>query len=142
MTRPGRDPLFWAALAAAPVACLALAALPGLRWQPALPDAPWVFALSVAVYPPLEEWLFRGELQPLLGCRWSARWGPMTLANLVTSIVFAALHLWFHPPLWAAAVFLPSLVFGYFRERSGGLASPIALHAGYNAAHVLLLGSA
>lgn len=137
-----RDSLFWSAVFAGPAACLVLAVLPGVRWMPGLSLALWPFVLSVLVYPAVEEWLFRGELQPLIA-RWRSRcWGPLTLANVLTSVVFAALHLLFHPPLWAASVFLPSLVFGYFRERSGGLAAPIVLHATYNAAYFLLLGGA
>lgn len=137
-----RDPLFWLALLAGPGACLLLAALPGVGWAPGVPPAWWPFLLSVLVYPVVEEWLFRGELQPLIA-RWRAgRWGPLTLANGLTSILFAALHLFFHPPLWAVAVFLPSLIFGWFRERSDGLVAPIALHGGYNAAYFLLLGGA
>lgn len=142
MKRVCGDPLFWLALAAAPVACVVLAALPAVRLAPAWPAVPLAFALAVAVYPPVEEWLFRGQLQPWLAQWRDARLGPLTLANTLTSIVFAGLHLLFHPPAWAVAVFLPSLVFGYFRERSGGLFAPIALHAGYNAVYFLCLGSA
>lgn len=124
-----------------PLACLLLAMLPGVHWSPGLP-AQWLpFALAVLAYPVIEEWLFRGELQPLLA-RWQpARWGPLTLANAFASMAFAGLHLFFHPPLWALSVLLPSLVFGYFRERSGALPAPMALHASYNAAYFLLLGS-
>lgn len=131
--------MFWLALLAGPAACVVLAALPTIGWAPALPRVWLPFALLVLAYPVVEEWLFRGELQPLLA-RWQpAHWGPLTRANFITSVGFAALHLFFHPPLWALAVFLPSLVFGYFRERSGGLLAPILLHGSYNASYFLLL---
>lgn len=139
---PARDPLFWLALAAGPAGCLLLAMLPGVQLLPGLPASWLAPLLAVAVYPPVEEWLFRGELQPWLAERLRAAAGPLTAANAATSAVFAGLHLIFHPPAWAAAVLLPSLVFGYFRERSGGLAAPITLHAGYNAAYFLLLAAA
>ena len=63
---------------------------------------------------------------------------PMVMANVLTSIAFAAVHLYAHPPLWALAVFFPSLVFGYFRDRSGRLEGPILLHIGYNASYFML----
>lgn len=135
-----RDPRFWAAIAAGPVACLLLSVLPAVPLRPQLPEPTFAFVLVIAVYPLLEEWLFRGEVQPFLARRLDMAIGPLTLANTATSALFAALHLLFHPPGWAAAVFLPSLIFGYFRERSGGLAAPMILHATYNTAYFLLLG--
>lgn len=135
-----RDPLFWAAFAAGPLACAGLALLPGVAWSPGLPSGPVLWPLlAVFVYPPLEEIVFRGGLQPWLAVRWRRRWGPLTAANLGTSAVFTGLHFVFHPPLWAAAVLAPSLVYGYFRERHDALAAPIALHAAYNAVYLLLL---
>lgn len=135
-----RDPLLWAALAAGPAGCAALALLPGVPWSPGLPVGPLLWpALAVLVYPPLEEYVFRGGLQPWMGGRWPRRWGPLTAANLGASAAFAGLHFLFHPPLWAAAVFVPSLVFGYFRERHDTLATSIALHVAYNASYLLLI---
>lgn len=139
-TRLIRDPLFWAALAAGPAACAALALLPWVPWSPGLPAGPLLWpVLAVLVYPPLEEYVFRGGLQPWLAGRWHRHWGALTAANLGASAAFAGLHFLFHPPLWAAGVLVPSLVFGYFRERHGGLTAPIALHASYNAVYLLLL---
>ena len=135
-----RDGRLWAALAAGPLVCPLLALLPGVAWAPALPDPgslwPW---LAVLVYPPLEEAVFRGGLQPWLARRWRWRLGPVSAANLATSLVFAALHLFYPPPLWAAGVLVPSLVFGHFRERYHGLTAPILLHAWYNASYMVLL---
>jgi membrane protease YdiL (CAAX protease family) len=131
-----RDPLFWAALAAGPAVCAGLALLPWVPWSPGLPTGPLLWAVWAGlVYPPLEEYVFRGGLQPWLAGRWAQSWGPLTVANLGTSAAFTGLHFFFHPPLWAAGVFAPSLVFGYFRERHDGLAAPILLRASYNAAY-------
>lgn len=91
------------------------------------------------VLPALEELAFRGGVQGWLARLSANRFGPLTAANLGTSALFAALHLFAHPPLWAAAVFFPSLVFGFFRERCACLAAPIALHAFYNSGYFLLL---
>lgn len=128
------------ALAAGPLACLALAQLPGVNVHLGWPLAQWpVLLLAVVVYPIVEEIVFRGGLQPGLARRLPVVAGPLTLANVLTSVVFCALHFIFHPPLWAAGVFLPSLVFGYFRERHNGLAAPIVMHVVYNASYFLLL---
>lgn len=104
--------------------------------------APGRFLLLALAYPLLEEIAFRGALQGWLLTRtWArtARYG-VTLANIVTSAAFTALHFFSHPALWAAAVFVPSLVFGFFRDRHRGIATPIALHVFYNAGFFWLLG--
>jgi len=88
----------------------------------------------------LEEVVFRGGLQPWIAEHLPQAYGPLSLANLFTSLVFCALHFFYHPPLWAVGVLIPSLVFGYFRERHNNLISPIMLHALYNASYYLLLG--
>ena len=82
----------------------------------------------------LEEPAFRGFLQAeLRRTRWGrGRFGAVSGANLAASLAFMALHFAHHPPLWAASVFLPSLVFGWLRERHGSVAAPIGMHVLYN----------
>lgn len=94
---------------------------------------PLPLLLAVLVYPPLEEILFRGWLQHSLQQRLphGTSW-PVSPANLIASLLFAAAHLWRHNLLLALAVLLPSLVFGYFYQRHRGLLSPILLHGWYN----------
>jgi membrane protease YdiL (CAAX protease family) len=92
------------------------------------------------VYPVLEELVFRGALQGWLR---KQEWGTrqqsgMTLANLVTSAVFAAAHVLQRASIGAAAVFVPGLIFGYFRDRYGNLYASIALHIFYNSGLLLL----
>lgn len=136
-----RDAQFWwLALAAVPV-WLALGAIFGYGDAGWLLDKPARFAWLVLAYPLLEELAFRGAIQPLLlhhalGRRHLA---GITLANLATSILFAAAHLLQHAPAWAAAVVIPSLVFGYVRERFDAVAPAIALHIFYNLGYFLLL---
>lgn len=94
------------------------------------------------IYPVLEEILFRGLLQ---GGLWHLPWarkscGPVSRANLLTSIIFTLLHTLTHPPLMAAAVLIPSLVFGWFRDRDERLLIPVALHAYYNSGYFLIFG--
>lgn len=128
-TSPFADPWFLFALVApATWAWLSLGA-PDLQRLAAHAAAALQF---VVLFPLLEEIVFRGGLQPTLAQHLARRWGPLSAANVTTSAVFATLHLIAHPPLWAAAVFLPSLLFGVFRERAGSLGSPIALHVAYN----------
>jgi len=128
-------------MAAGPVAWALLA-----LWLP-ITDVGWPiarpvqFLALVVLYPVLEELVFRGLLQgTLLRHGWGRRRaGPVTAANLVAALAFAAAHLLQGPPAWAAAVFLPGLVFGYFRERHG-IGAAIVLHAFYNTGFAWLFG--
>jgi len=140
--RLAHDRHFAAALAAGPVAWIALALLAGGPPSPTWLLADPARALSLVVaWPLLEEALFRGAIQPAcLRTRWGAReaWG-LTTANVATSVLFAAAHLATHAPEWAAAAFVPSLVFGHFRERYGSIVPGAALHVFYNAGYFLLV---
>ena len=135
--------MFRVALAAGPLCWLGLFFIlqPSLQWGwPLL--APTVFLLPVLVYPVLEEIVFRGLIQELVHDYLSKKsLGPVTIANLLTSILFTGLHFLYHPPLWAALVFFPSLVFGFFKERTRGLAAPISLHVFYNAGFLWLFSA-
>jgi uncharacterized protein len=97
-------------------------------------------ASLILVQPLVEELLFRGLLQGwLVEQSWGRRQlGGFTLANLSVSLLFTALHFIHHPPLWAAGVLLPSLLFGYFRDRHDSVYPAIALHVFYNAGYFLL----
>ena len=96
--------------------------------------------MLVLLQPVLEELLFRGLIQgKLLTWNWGKRqFAGFTLANLATSLLFTALHFASHPPLWAAGVLLPSMLFGYFRDRHDSVYPAIALHVFYNAGYFLL----
>ena len=129
-----RDPGFRLAL---------IAALPvwGMVWWlggQAKPDPLWPLHAQGAVlrgvllYPFVEEWLFRGSLQPWLLVRLPMRWAGISLANVLVSLLFASLHLISHPPLAALAVLVPSLVFGWLRDRHGSFLPAFAMHAWYN----------
>lgn len=107
---------------------------PGLL--PAVPaKANVLLLLSLVIWQPvLEELLFRGVVQGQFRLHaWGRekRWG-VTQANLLTSVLFVLAHAFYHPPLWAVAVFGPSLVFGYFRDRYGSVYPSLALHVYYN----------
>jgi len=109
-----------------------------LSWPLAAPDR---FLYPAIFYPVMEELVFRGFIQEMIGMRLRSGLGPVSYANVLTSALFCALHFLSHPPLWAAAVFFPSLVFGYFKDRSGRLSAPIALHVFYNSGYFWLFGA-
>ena len=137
-----RDPRFLAALLAAGGGWLLLWLL--LPVQPmTLPQVwSWAFFSLVLWQPFWEEVLFRGFLQGQLHKHpWGRQaWQGMTVANLVTSLVFMLGHWLSHPPLWATMVLIPALVFGYFRDRYASVYPAIALHTFYNAGYFLLTG--
>ncbi len=129
-----RDPLWWVAGMAGFTVAI------GLRF--AFPSAMAISALHglevwlscVLWQPVLEEGVFRGLIQGELLRRRAAaaRWLGISAANLITSVFFVALHFFHHPPLWALSVFVPSLLFGWFRERHRGVGAPMGLHILFN----------
>jgi hypothetical protein len=114
----------------------------GLSWrgEPGPLLGPAALVSLVLLQPLLEELLFRGLLQGRLLARpWGRRQlGGFTLANMTVTLVFTALHFINHPPLWAVGVLVPSLLYGYFRDRHDNVAPAIALHIFYNAGYFLL----
>ena len=92
----------------------------------------------VLAYPILEEIVFRGAIQTtLLGhSKLRRSIAGISLACIIASVLFAAAHLLRQPAAWAALIFLPSLVFGWARERHRTLYSPIFLHMTYNAGFI------
>ncbi|BAN35144.1 abortive infection protein [Sulfuricella denitrificans skB26] len=130
-----RDRQFMLALLAGMVVWLAFWQIsPGLLPTFSLTANVPLFLSLVIGQPVLEELLFRGVVQGQFRLRtWGGkkRWG-MTQANLLTSVLFVLAHAFYHPPLWALAVFVPSLVFGHFRDRVGNIYPSLALHVYYN----------
>ncbi len=116
----------------------ALAVLTGYLAPPAMPLRAPAALLSVLLFQPLiEELLFRGVVQgELLAHRWGERrWMGISLANVVTTIAFASIHLVNHGLFWAAGVVLPSLLFGIVRERSNSIFPALILHCLFNAGY-------
>ncbi|MGB7754749.1 MAG: JDVT-CTERM system glutamic-type intramembrane protease [Salinisphaera sp.] len=135
------DPGLWTlALAAVAPGLAGLIWLTPLVWRPHWPSVIALFWFAVAA-PVVEEILFRGGLQEWLLRRDARAFGPLTRANALASLAFAAAHLPTHAPVWAGALYLPSLIFGVCYERSRRLGAPIALHAFYNACFLTLLGA-
>ena len=99
-----------------------------------------LFFTLILLYPILEEILFRGLIQPTIAKQFSKNWLIISQANLITSALFVSLHFISHPPLWALAVVIPSITFGYIQERVNHILAPITLHTTYNAGYFLMLG--
>jgi uncharacterized protein len=96
--------------------------------------------MVVVVAPVLEEIVFRGGLQAWLYDKTPLQHSPflgVSYANLCASAVFAAFHLISQPVAWAASIFVPAIVFGWARDRTGSVLPGMVLHAWYNAGFVL-----
>jgi len=102
----------------------------------------YAFLMLILFYPIIEELAFRGVIQGYLSLHIPRHYfgAHLTVANLLTSLLFVAIHFVHHPPLWAIAVFVPSLIFGYFRERFGSVIPAIVLHAFYNGVYFGFMG--
>lgn len=90
-----------------------------------------------------EEFFYRGYLQERLSeamGRKRLQIGPLFLTwpIVITSALFALGHVAIGLAPGRAAVFFPSLLFGYLREKSGGITAPLIFHAGCNMLMYLL----
>ncbi len=139
-TKLFRDRQFYLCIVLGPLSWLLLSLFIPLRedWA-TLFDNTMQLLLLVALYPILEEVVFRGLILDSLS-RWTKRrhYGVLTMANILTSGLFVLAHMIYQPWLWAVLVFLPSLVFGYMKERHASLLPPIFLHSFYNLGFLLL----
>jgi CAAX protease family protein len=106
-------------------------------YQPTPESTKWLLVASLIFWQPfIEELLFRGAIQ---GYFQTTTWGTtsrggITAANVVCSLLFVVSHLLHQPVYWAAATFVPSLIFGYYRDRTGSIWPPLLLHSLFNAA--------
>jgi len=95
----------------------------------------------IVFYPVIEELAFRGVIQEYIAAK-TKQYPSLfyfTIANIVTSLLFVAMHFVHHTPLWAMLVFVPSLIFGYFKEQYGHIGASIFLHMLYNACSLFLI---
>jgi len=100
-----------------------------------------VLFFLILFYPVVEELAFRGMIQEYIASK-TERYPvffKLSVANILTSVLFVAMHFIHHTPLWALLVFVPSLVFGYFKEQYGHIGASIFLHMFYNACSLFLL---
>lgn len=137
-----RDPHFLSALGAGVAFWAVLMAVAGLPPPEAAVLLSWPFLYLVVAAPVLEELAFRGALQ---GWALESAFGQrrvlgLTGANVSVSVAFTAVHFAYHPPLWAAAVLFPSLVYGHLRDRTGSVLPAVLVHVFYNLGYFALTG--
>ena len=95
----------------------------------------WKMLVSVLIWQPLiEELLFRGIIQGQLS---KYNWGQhalfkITTANIVTSVLFVGMHMLYGPTIWSLTIFIPSFLFGYFRDTCNSVYPSMILHSVYN----------
>ncbi|TWC39056.1 hypothetical protein FBY03_105185 [Pseudomonas sp. SJZ079] len=105
-----------------------------VAWQPKWPQDLWLWlVVNLGVTVLAEELLFRGLLQTRL-IAWLGAWPGITL----TALLFGAVHAPFSP-LFALVAAVAGLGYGLVFHYSGRLSLALALHAGVNLLHVLLL---
>lgn len=108
--------------------CLVTAVAGILLWQPARLN--YVLAtLLLAALP--EEWFFRAYFMTRLGAGWQA--------NLITSLLFSAVHGFSRHWTIAALVFLPSLFYGWLYQRTRDLPLLVLVHGLSNLLYVLFV---
>ncbi|MEC9492917.1 JDVT-CTERM system glutamic-type intramembrane protease MrtJ [Flexistipes sp.] len=102
------------------------------------------FYYFIVIVPILEEWIFRGNIQRILKDKLEKKdKGHRTLffnttdsfisvQNIITSVLFASIHLVYSPISHALMVFIPSLIFGLVYDRHQKLIFPVFLHGFYN----------
>ncbi len=137
-----RDRLFGLFFVAAGVFWMGLGLTMPLRPMSGHQLLSWRFLSLAFTQPCVEELVFRGLIQGML-LTWSwgrLTWRGLSLANGVTAGIFTLLHLVHHPPLWAGAVLVPALAFGFCRDRYRSIYPAIVLHMFYNAGYFALTG--
>lgn len=89
----------------------------------------WVFLKAF-----FEEFFFRFLLQEGIDrlLHYKFRIGPLSLANFLSSAIFASMHLIHQPTHWAIMTFLPSLAFGYIWQRYRSVVPGTIIHFAYN----------
>lgn len=88
----------------------------------------------ILFYPVIEEIVFRGVIQEFIASK-TQKYPTilyLSVANILTSLLFVMIHFVHHTPLWALLVFVPSLIFGYFKDQYQHIAPSIFLHMFYN----------
>lgn len=129
----------WAWMAGVGVAVCMYSLFPEWRLSQASQIDILLLLSLLLLQPVVEELLFRGVFQGrFLEYCWGRKlYLGASAANVMTSLLFVAAHLINHSFLWAVSVFIPSLLFGYFRERYGSVYPSIFLHMSYNTFYFL-----
>lgn len=135
-----QDPLIKAGFVVAPLFWFALYFIsPPQGSQAWLLVAPLWYLKLALLYPILEELVFRGLVQSqIFNVLRKVKLGPFTWANIGASVVFCGFHFLSHAPIWAGLVIIPSLYFGYLKDKYHSLKQPILMHVFFNAGYFLI----
>lgn len=102
------------------------------------------FYYYIIIVPVLEEWIFRGNIQRILKDKLdknkkisgtvisNTTESFISVQNVITSVLFATMHLFYSSASHALMVFIPSLIFGLVYDRHQKLIFPFFLHGFYN----------
>jgi membrane protease YdiL (CAAX protease family) len=101
---------------------------------------PGQYLYFVFLLPLLEELAFRGILQDYFRHWETGRLNifGLSVANIACSILFAASHIFYHSLAWSLLVILPSLIFGYCKDRYASVVPCVLLHCFYNSGYYLI----
>lgn len=122
------DVLLLAGLAAAGFLWFALRLVWGSISVPPLTD----ILVYLLLAPLAEELFFRGVLQDFFRKRIKSHIFVISMANVITSLIFGIYHIPFWGTAHALLVVIPSLAFGLLYDRTERLTYPIILHMVYN----------
>jgi len=136
---------YGAAFFAAPLFCLLYISIFAHKAE----DIYWLFHdiksffFLIFLYPLIEELTFRGIIQEYIAKKTKQQsfFLHLSVANLLTSLLFVLIHFVHHAPIWAILVFFPSLVFGYFKEKFDNVIPSIILHMFYNLSFFSFIGN-
>lgn len=134
-----KDPHFKAAIALGLFTGIVLSLVIPNGYARAIWRDPWILISFILIQPTLEELLFRGVIQgQALHTAWgNKRYLGLSVANAFTSVLFVLLHFVHHPLVWALAVFIPSLIYGYLRERHNSLWPALVIHVFFNLTYLV-----
>lgn len=111
---------------------LSLNISPSVTWVINAPyDAFWYLIFM----PVIEELAFRGYLQSTLTKFKSGGWpspAMFSFANIMTSTIFSAIHFITYFQALAVLTFIPSLIFGYFKDKYQSILPGLIIHIFYN----------
>lgn len=83
-----------------------------------------------------EEFFYRSFMQGILNDNWGKKWtflgAKFGKSLIITSLLFALSHSLISFAWWHFAIFFPSLVFGWLKEKTGSLTASILFHASAN----------
>ena len=100
----------------------------GTLWPPGLKP----FFYFIIFVPMGEEIIFRYFLLDVISKKITFKFKFLTAANVITAIIFTLFHIIFQPNINSVLVFFPALVFGFAKERTNSVITPIIIHGIYN----------